>query len=110
MDPTGISLEWWIRVIEIPILVGLFKMMWDIKKELIARIERVEQHQGETVARLREELAAFKLEVARGYVPVQLMRELDRRVSLQLMRIEEKLDVMGPRARGRRDPGDVFAE
>jgi hypothetical protein len=38
------------------------------------------------------------------------MREVDRRVSLQLMRIEEKLDVMGPRARGRRDLGDVFAE
>jgi hypothetical protein len=110
MDAAGISLEWWIRVIEVPILVGLFKMMWDIKKELITRIDRVEQRQGETVARLREELAAFKLEVARGYVPVQLMRELDRRVSLQLMRIEEKLDVMGPRARGRRDLGDRFAE
>ncbi|MFN7000251.1 hypothetical protein [Elioraea tepidiphila] len=110
MDAAGISLEWWIRVIEVPILVGLFKMMWDIKKELVTRIDRVEQRQGETVARLREELAAFKLEVARGYVPVQLMRELDRRVSLQLMRIEEKLDVMGPRARGRRDLGDGFAE
>lgn len=110
MDATGISFEWWIRVIEIPILVGLFKMMWDIKKELIARIERVEHRQAETVARLRDELAAFKLEVARGYVPIQVMRELDRRVSLQLMRIEEKLDVMGPRARGRRDLGDVFAE
>ncbi|WP_439580080.1 hypothetical protein [Elioraea sp.] len=110
MDATGISIEWWIRVIEIPILVGLFKMMWDIKKELITRIERVEHRQVETAARLREELAAFKLEVARGYVPIQMMRELDRRVSLQLMRIEEKLDVLGPRARGRRDLGDVFAE
>jgi hypothetical protein len=107
MDPAGISLEWWIRVIEIPILVGLFKMMWDIKKELIARIERIDQRQAATVARLREELTAFKLEVARGYVPIQMMRELDRRVSLQLLRIEEKLDVLGPRARGRRD---VFAE
>jgi hypothetical protein len=84
--------------------------MWDIKKELIARIERIEHRQAETVVRLRDELAAFKLEVARGYVPIQVMRELDRRVSLHLMRIEEKLDVMGPRARGRRDLGDVFAE
>lgn len=110
MDAAGISLEWWIRVIEIPILVGLFKMMWDIKKELIARIERIDQRQAETVARLREELAAFKLEVARGYVPTQMMRELDRRVSLQLVRIEEKLDVLGPRARARRAADEVFAE
>ena len=110
MDPSGINLEWWIRVIELPILAGLFKMMWDIKKELIARIERVEHRHTDVAMRLREELAAFKLEVARGYVPIQMMRELDRRVSLQLMRIEEKLDGMGPRARGRREPGDAFAE
>jgi hypothetical protein len=110
MDAAGISLEWWIRVIELPILVGLFKMMWDIKRELIARIDGVEQRQDAMLARLRDEVVAFKLEVARGYVPIQVMRELDRRVSLHLMRIEEKLDVMSPRARGRRDRGDVFAE
>ena len=110
MDPSGINLEWWIRVIELPILAGLFKMMWDIKKDLVTRIEQTEHRHAETAMRLREDLASFKLEVARGYVPIQMMRELDRRVSLQLMRIEEKLDVMGPRTRGRREPGDTFAE
>ena len=110
MDPSAINLEWWIRVIELPILAGLFKMMWDIKKELIARIEQTEHRHADAAMRLRDDLASFKLEVARGYVPVQMMRELDRRVSLQLMRIEEKLDVMGPRTRGRREPGEVFTD
>lgn len=40
----------------------------------------------------REELAEFKLEIARTYVPLSLIRDLDSRLSLQLIRIEEKLD------------------
>ena len=40
----------------------------------------------------RDDLAAFKLEVARTYVPLSLIRDLDSRLSLQLLRIEEKLD------------------
>ncbi len=102
MDGSGLNLDWWIRVIELPILAGLFKLMWDIKKDLIARIERIELRHAETTAQIRDELATFKLEVARGYVPIQMMRELDRRISLQLMRIEEKLDLIGTRARPRR--------
>lgn len=42
----------------------------------------------------RDELAEFKLEVARTYVPLSLIRDLDARLSLQLLRIEEKLDVV----------------
>ncbi|MGG5887993.1 hypothetical protein ACLF3G_12715 [Falsiroseomonas sp. HC035] len=38
------------------------------------------------------ELVDFKLEVARTYVPLSLIRDLDSRLSLQLLRIEEKLD------------------
>jgi hypothetical protein len=40
----------------------------------------------------REELAAFKLEVARTYVPLSLIRDLDARLTQQLGRFEEKLD------------------
>ncbi len=40
----------------------------------------------------REELAAFKLEVARTYVPLSLIRDLDARLTKQLGRLEEKLD------------------
>ncbi|WP_203071958.1 hypothetical protein [Falsiroseomonas ponticola] len=40
----------------------------------------------------RDDLAEFKLEVARTYVPLSLIRDLDSRLSLHLVRIEEKLD------------------
>jgi hypothetical protein len=39
-----------------------------------------------------DKLVEFKLEVARTYVPLSLIRDLDSRLSLQLLRIEEKLD------------------
>ncbi len=44
------------------------------------------------LSRAREELAAFKLEVARTYVPLSLIRDVDSRLSRQLLRIEAKLD------------------
>lgn len=40
----------------------------------------------------RDELVAFKLEVARTYVPLSLIRDLDSRLTQQLGRLEEKLD------------------
>ena len=40
----------------------------------------------------RDDLTEFKLEVARTYVPLSLIRDLDSRLSLHLVRIEEKLD------------------
>lgn len=46
----------------------------------------------DALARTRDELAAFKLEVARTYVPLSLIRDVDQRLSRQLLRIEEKLD------------------
>lgn len=45
-------------------------------------------------ARMADEISAFKLEVARGYASQALLHEVDRRVSLQLLRIEEKIDMV----------------
>ncbi|TPG60557.1 hypothetical protein EAH89_04130 [Roseomonas nepalensis] len=44
------------------------------------------------IERTREELSAFKLEVARTYVPLSLIRDVDGRLTSHLVRIEQKLD------------------
>ena len=46
----------------------------------------------DALARTRDELAAFKREVARTYVPLSLIRDVDQRLTQQLLRIEEKLE------------------
>jgi hypothetical protein len=86
---------WWITAVEAPIVAALFWMIHGLRKDLHDRIDRSDERENEAVGRTREDLAAFKLEVARTYVPLSLIREVDRRLSAQLLRIEEKLEAVG---------------
>lgn len=61
---------WWISVIELPALAGLFMLIWSLTREL----------------------AAFGLDVARTYAPSVQVRELELRLTSHLLRIEAKLD------------------
>jgi hypothetical protein len=75
-----------------PLALVLMWMVVQLRRELGARAEppappAAQQQQG-----ARDELAAFKLEVARTYVPLSLIRDLDARLTQQLGRFEEKLD------------------
>ena len=95
---------WWISVIEVPVVAALFRMIYMIKQDIQTRIERGDTRDSEAVSRTREDLAEFKLEVARNYVPLSLIRDVDRRLSQHLLRIEEKIEEvkrLGTRARDR---------
>ena len=83
---------WWISVVEVPVVVALFRMIHGIKQDVQNRIERGDTRDSEAVARAREDLAEFKLEVARAYVPLSLIRDVDQRMSSHLLRIEGKLE------------------
>lgn len=99
MTPT---MMWWINAVEAPIVAALFYMIHGLRKDVDARLETKDTRQADGLARTREELAAFKLEVARTYVPLSLIRDVDRRMTEQLLRIEEKLEEMRRAAEGRR--------
>ena len=83
---------WWIAVIEVPVVAALFRLVHGIKQEIQNRIERGDTRDSEAVARARDKLAEFKLEVARTYVPLSLIRDVDQRLSSHLLRIEGKLE------------------
>lgn len=84
----------WVTAIELPIVGGLFWMIHGLRQQVSDRIESGDRREGAELARLRDELALFKLDVARGYVAVELARDLERRLTLQVGRIEEKLDTI----------------
>jgi hypothetical protein len=63
-----------------------------LKQDIQNRIERGDTRDSEAVSRARDELAEFKLEVARTYVPLSLIRDVDQRLSSHLLRIEGKLE------------------
>jgi predicted phage-related endonuclease len=90
----SIEPNWWITVVEAPIVAALFHMIHGLRRDLQERIERSDQRENDVVNRTRDALADFKLEVARTYVPLSLIREVDRRLSQHLLRIEEKLEEM----------------
>ncbi len=83
---------WWIAVIEVPVVAALFRMIHGIKQDIQSRIERGDTRDSEAVSRARDELAEFKLEVARTYVPLSFIRDVDQRLSSHLLRIEGKLE------------------
>jgi hypothetical protein len=89
--------RWWATLAETPVLLLLAWMVYLIHRERRgASVERPEMparaREVDGLSRTRDELASFKLEVARTYVPLSLIRDVDQRLTQQLMRIEQKLD------------------
>jgi hypothetical protein len=84
---------------EAPLAIVLMWMVAQLRRDLHARPDAGALPQagggadaGRAVQAARDELSAFKLEVARTYVPLSVIRDLDARLTRQLSRLEEKLD------------------
>ena len=82
-----------------PLAIVLMWMVAQLRRDLHARPDAGTLPQagggadaGRAVQAARDELSAFKLEVARTYVPLSVIRDLDARLTRQLGRLEEKLD------------------
>ena len=83
----------WLRVLTDAPMVGLLAwLLFLLHRDAPERRRPPAEAQPDALARTREDLAAFKIEVARTYVPLSLIRDVDARLSTQLMRIEQKLD------------------
>ncbi|MCU0889579.1 MAG: hypothetical protein MUF65_04635 [Rubritepida sp.] len=87
-----LELLWWLRAIEAPLFLLLLWLVHGIKRDLDQRITHGDSLTSSGLQRTREDLAAFRLEVARTYVPLSLIRDVDQRLSTQLHRIEERLE------------------
>jgi len=92
MSPADLPPSFVVMVIQTKLLCVLFWMLHGIRRELDHRIERGDMRSTDGLSRTRDELAAFKLEVARTYVPLSLMRGVDQRITDHLLRIEAKLE------------------
>jgi hypothetical protein len=99
MNPTtfGLDLTTWLTAIMLPVLGGLFWMIQGVKKDLQHRLDDMARRKLDSLLELRDDLSSHKLEVARGYAPLHAIRDIDRRLSMQLVRIENKLERLGTR-------------
>jgi type III secretory pathway component EscV len=89
LDP---GFPWWIMIVEAPIVISVYWLLHSIKRDLERPGGRGDSSLADALSRTRDELAGFKLEVARTYVPLSLIRDVDRRLTEHLLRIEEKLE------------------
>jgi hypothetical protein len=95
MTPLDLEPQTLATVLQAPMMVVLAWMMHGLRRGLHDRNDPPEDPSrcdAEALRRTRDELAAFKVEVARIYVPLSLIRDVDQRLTRQLLRIEEKLD------------------
>jgi hypothetical protein len=88
-----IDILWWITVIDLPAMTGLFWMIWKTRKESQESGQQLRNVIESRNAQMREALSAFKLEVAKNYAAVSDLKDLESRLVGHLLRIESKLDV-----------------
>ena len=86
------ELTWWITMIDLPAMGGLFWLIWRTRQDNEEEIDHLRDVLESRNAQMREALSAFKLEVAKSYASVSDLRDLETRLVSHLLRIEAKLD------------------
>lgn len=86
------GLVWWITVVDIPALSGLFWLYMRLQRDSESAIDALNETLEMRCSQLREALSAFKLEAAKTYVSVHDVRDLESKLVAHLLRIEIKLD------------------
>lgn len=88
---TGLDVIWWITAVELPALAALFWMNWRNRDNVEHGINELDQRLTSSLLQARESLAAYKLEVAKSYVTISYLKDVERRLTGHLLRIEAKL-------------------
>ncbi|WP_142849966.1 hypothetical protein [Telmatospirillum sp. J64-1] len=91
----SLDLMWWITAVELPALAGLFWMNWRGRQDQDKAMEETRRFAESGLNKTREALAAYKLEVAQSYPSMAYLKDVERRLTEHLVRIESKLDAAG---------------
>ncbi|MGQ0528071.1 MAG: hypothetical protein ACT4OY_08620 [Alphaproteobacteria bacterium] len=92
------DLAWWVTVVDLPAMAGLFVLIWRTRQDSEDATQRVQVLLERRCDQLRDALGNFKLEVAKTYASQNDLRELEGRLTGHLLRIESKLDATALKA------------
>ncbi|MDR2933720.1 MAG: hypothetical protein LBU68_00335 [Rickettsiales bacterium] len=85
------NILWWISVIEIPIIAAMFKMMKSSRDEVDDNIKNYQSTVSENLRDLSKQLFEYKLFVAQNYASIAYMKDIEKRLTDHLLRIEDKI-------------------
>lgn len=98
MNVLSQDLVWWISVVDVPAMAGLFILIWRTRLDSNEAIQKLHAMLDHRTDQFREALHAFKLEVAKNYASHKDSRALESRLTSHLLRIEAKLDTTALKA------------
>ena len=101
-DAWTMDIVWWITAVEIPALAGLFWLAWRNRRDADTALAKTRSDVESRLGHLRDALSAYKLEVAKSYASIAYIKEVEKRLTDHLVRIEDKLDRKSPDGAGAR--------
>jgi len=89
----GFDLVWWITAVDLPALASLFWIGWRNYRATENDIDEIRHDVDLRLSHLRQNLDAYKLDVAKSYASIRHLKDVEERLTRHLIRIEEKLDI-----------------
>jgi hypothetical protein len=91
MVDAGLSLSWWIGVVELPVFAGMFWIFKNNIDYLEKCIRANEIAAKKEIIGLVEAMSEFRVDVAVNYASISYMKDVENRLTAHLLRIEDKI-------------------
>lgn len=95
-DEWTINLVWWITAVEIPMFGCLFWLIHHGRRESERALLKVYSEVQSNLGMVLENLAHSKLEVARLYATITDLKDVEKRLTDHLLRLEARLSYVLP--------------
>lgn len=90
-EPSTISWVWWITAVEVPVLGCLFWLIHHGRRESERALLKLYSELQGNLNMVLENLAQSKLEVARLYATIADLKDVEKRLTDHLLRLESRL-------------------
>ena len=90
-DTITIDFVWWITAVELPVMGGFFRLIHNGRREADRNLLKIYTEIQNDLLSLLDNLGQYKLEVARGYVTVPSLKDVEKRLTHHLLRVEDRL-------------------
>ena len=93
-EPWTISWMWWITAVELPVVGCLFWLIHHGRRESERALLRVYREIQGNLSVVLDNLAQSKLEVARLYATISDLKDVEKRLTDHLVRVETRLNLL----------------